>query len=100
MSARAGQHDLVNRPVSAPVLRGHQLCGNRKRCRDGKASGKTGEQADDDQLLAALHQRDQQGEEIGGGHTDQHDGPAAPVVRYRRSNEPADTDHQGTTACS
>ena len=25
MSARAGQHDLVNRPVSAPVLRGHQL---------------------------------------------------------------------------
>jgi TrwC relaxase len=23
------------------VLRGHQLCGNRKRCRDGKASGKT-----------------------------------------------------------
>jgi hypothetical protein len=84
MSARAGQHDLVNRPVSAPVLRGHQLCGNRKRCRDGKASGKTGEQ----------------GEEIGGGHTDQHDGPAAPVVRYRRSNEPADTDHQGTTACS
>ena len=60
---RARQHDLVDRAIGAPMLRRHQLGGDRERRRDRKAETDAGQQADDDQLLGGLHQRDQQREE-------------------------------------
>ena len=89
------QRHLIDCAVSAPVLRRHQFGGDRERRRDGAAGTEAGQEAQDDQLLGVLHQRDQQGEERGGDHPDQHHGLAAPVIGHRRGREAADAQHEG-----
>jgi hypothetical protein len=75
-------------------VRRHQFGGDRERRRGGKADGKTGQQANDDQVLAALRQRDQQREEVDRRHPEQHDGAAAPVVGNRRGGKSANASRQ------
>jgi hypothetical protein len=91
---RTGQHHLVDRAGSAAVLGRHELCRDREWRRNGKTDGEASQQADDDQMHATLRQRNQQGEEVDRGDTEQHDGAAAPVVGDSRRREPADASRQ------
>ena len=90
----ARQADLVDRAVGAPVLRRHQFGGDRERRGDRKAEPDAGQQADDDQLLGGLHERDHQREEGHADDADLDDQLAADVVGDRRGDKAADDDEQ------
>ena len=90
-----GQRHLIDRAIGAPVLSRHQLGGDRKRRGHGATRADTGQETHDDQLVGALHQRDQQGEKRRGDHADQHDCLAAPMIGYRRRRKAAEAQHEG-----
>ena len=85
----------IDRAIGAPVLRRHQLGGNRERRRDGKSHADAGDEADGDQLLGGLRQRDQQREEGADDDADLHDELAAEPVGQRRGSEASDHDQEG-----
>ena len=76
----AGQHDLVDCAVGASMLCRHQFGSDREGRRDGKAHADAGDQADDDQLLGGLRERDQQREQCADDDADLHDEFAAEAV--------------------
>ena len=90
---RAGNRHLIDGAEGAPMPRRHQLGGDRERRKDRKAAREACQQTHDDQLLARLHQGEQQGGKGQPGHADQHDGFAAVMVGDRRGDEAADDDH-------
>ncbi len=76
------------------MLRRHQLGGDREGRGHHAAGANAGQEAQDDQLLGALHQRDHQCQQCRQENADQHDALAAQMVGHGREKEAAEAQRE------
>ena len=89
-----GEHGFVNRGIGAPMLRRHQLGGDRKRRRDRKAEKEAGYQPQDEQLLETMREQDQKRAQGTENDPDLHHRHAADPIGHPRRRKAADDDEE------